>query len=59
MTDDDVETKFRDLSLDVLGAEQVNAALQALWHLDEAPRTSAVLDTLTLSPDAKRPSSRP
>ena len=52
MTDDDVETKFRDLSLDVLGAEQVNAAL---WHLDEAPRTSAVLDTLTRSPDVKRP----
>jgi hypothetical protein len=55
MTDDDVETKFRDLSLDVLGAEQVNAALHALWHLDEAPRTSVVLDALTLSPDAKRP----
>jgi len=55
MTDDDVETKFRDLSLDVLGAERVNAALQALWHLDEAPRTSVVLDALTLSPDAKRP----
>ncbi len=56
MTDDDVETKFRDLSLDVLGVEPVNAALQALWHLDEAPRASAVLDALTLSPDAKRPS---
>src|SRR3989441_9427746 len=55
MTDDAVGTKFRDLSLDVLGAEQVNAALQVLWHLDEAPRTSAVLDALTLSPDAKRP----
>src|SRR5437867_8740708 len=55
MTDNDIETKFRDLSLDVLGAEQVNVALQALWHLDEAPRTSAVLDALTLSPDAKRP----
>jgi len=55
MTDDDVETKFRDLSLDVLGAERVNAALQALWHLDEAPRTSVVLDALTLAPDAKRP----
>ena len=58
MTDDDIETKFRDLSLDVLGIEQVNAALQALWHLDVAPRASAVLDALTLSPDAKR-SSRP
>jgi len=55
MTDDDLETKFRDLSLDVLGAEQVNAALQALWRLDEAPRTSGVLDALTLSPDAQRP----
>jgi 2-methylcitrate dehydratase len=59
MTDDDVETKVRDLSLDVLGAERVNSALQAIWHLDEAPRTSAVLDALTLSPDAKRPSIRP
>jgi len=49
MTAADVETKFRDLSTDVLGAGRVNAALQALWHLDEAPRTGAVLDTLTVA----------
>src|SRR5438445_8389107 len=37
MTDADVETKFRDLSVDVLGA-RVDPALQALWRLDQAPR---------------------
>src|SRR2546427_11994170 len=47
MTDDDVETKFRDLSLDVLGAARVDAVLQALWRLDDAPRIGAVLDALT------------
>src|SRR6267143_1379350 len=52
MTDGDVDTKFRDLSLDVLGGERVSAALRALWHLDDAPRASAVLDALTLAPDA-------
>ena len=46
MTDADVETKFRDLSVDVLGDAQVNAAVHALWHLDEAPRIGAVLDVL-------------
>src|SRR5207247_4232572 len=35
MTDADVETKFRDLSVDVLGDARVNAAVHALWHLDE------------------------
>jgi len=46
MTDADVETKFRDLSVDVLGDARVNAAVHALWHLDEAPRIGAVLDVL-------------
>jgi 2-methylcitrate dehydratase len=55
ITDGDVDTKFRDLSLDVLGGERVSAALRALWHLDDAPRASAVLDALTLAPDARRP----
>jgi 2-methylcitrate dehydratase len=47
MTDADVDTKFRDLSVDVLGPARVDAALQALWRLDEAPRIAAVLDVLT------------
>jgi len=47
MTDADVATKFRDLSADVLGAARVDAVLQALWRLDDAPRIGAVLDALT------------
>ncbi len=49
MTDADVETKFRDLAGDGLGAQRANAALQTLWRLDEAPRAGVVLDALTLS----------
>ncbi len=48
MTDADVETKFRDLTADVVGAARVTTALRALWHLDEAPRVGAILDVLTL-----------
>ena len=47
MTDADVATKFQDLSADVLGAARVDAVLQVLWRLDEAPRIGAVLDALT------------
>src|SRR5207249_7798263 len=49
MTDADVETKFRDLAGDALGAQRASAALQTLWRLDEAPRAGVVLDALTLS----------
>jgi len=48
MTDADVERKFRDLSADVLGAARADAALHALWHLDQAPRIGPVLDALTV-----------
>jgi len=48
MTDADVETKFRDLAIDALGATRANAALQTLWRLDEAPRAAAALDAVTL-----------
>ncbi|HYS15506.1 MAG TPA: MmgE/PrpD family protein [Candidatus Binatia bacterium] len=49
MTDADVESKFRDLSVDVLGAH-VDPALRVLWRLDEAPRIGAILDVLTPQP---------
>jgi 2-methylcitrate dehydratase len=49
MTDADVETKFRDLAGDALGAPRANAALQTLWRLEEAPRAGVVLDALTLA----------
>jgi 2-methylcitrate dehydratase len=58
MTDADVETKFRDLALDVLGAERVSAALQALWCLDDGRRAGAALDLLTRSDGAPGRSSR-
>ena len=48
MTDADVEAKFRDLSADVLGPAQVNAALHALWRLEEADRIGAVVDLFTI-----------
>jgi 2-methylcitrate dehydratase len=50
MTDADVESKFRDLAGDVLGAERASAALGTLWRLDEAGRAGVVLDALTLPP---------
>jgi 2-methylcitrate dehydratase len=48
MTDADVESKFRDLAGDALGAERASAALRTLWRLDEAGRAGVVLDALTL-----------
>src|SRR5262249_37657255 len=36
MTDDDVVAKFRDLTADVLRPARVDAALAALWRLEEA-----------------------
>jgi 2-methylcitrate dehydratase len=49
MTDADVETKFRDLTVDTLGAERATIALQALWRLDDARRAGPALDRLTSS----------
>jgi hypothetical protein len=43
-----VETKFRDLSTDVLGATQANAALQTLWRLEEAEHVGPALELLTV-----------
>jgi len=47
MTDADVETKFRDLSAGVLGPAQADAALHALWGLEDADRIGAVVDLFT------------
>src|SRR5882724_4712456 len=47
MTDADVETKFRDLSADALGAVQAARALETLWRLDEVSRIGAVVDLFT------------
>ena len=47
MTDADVESKFRDLSAGVLGPAQMDAALRALWRLEEATRIGAVVDLFT------------
>ena len=48
MTDDDVDAKFRDLSALLLGPAQTEAALHALWRLEEAARIGSVLDLVTL-----------
>jgi 2-methylcitrate dehydratase len=47
MTDADVETKFRDLSEEVLGKTQTAGVLETLWRLDEVQRIGAVMDLLT------------
>src|SRR5215831_18910712 len=47
MTDADVETKFRDLSEDVLGKTRTAGVLETLWRLDEVLRIGAVMDLLT------------
>jgi 2-methylcitrate dehydratase len=44
MTDADVETKFHDLSAGVLPAARIDAALRALWRLEEAERIAPILD---------------
>jgi 2-methylcitrate dehydratase len=49
MTDADVITKFRDLSADVLSAVQIDAALDALWRLEDSARIAAVLNLLTVA----------
>jgi 2-methylcitrate dehydratase len=48
MTDADVETKFRDLSADALGHARADAALRALWRLEDADRVGDLLDLFTL-----------
>jgi 2-methylcitrate dehydratase len=48
MTDADVQAKFRDLSADVLARAQVDAALTALWRLEEAERIGSVVDLFTV-----------
>jgi 2-methylcitrate dehydratase len=48
MTDDEINAKFRDLSADLLGPARADAALQALWRLEEADRVGAVVDPFTI-----------
>jgi 2-methylcitrate dehydratase len=48
MTDADVVAKFRGLATDVLGAARVDAALDALWRLDQHDHVMAVLDLFTV-----------
>ena len=48
MTDVEVGTKFRDLCADVLGGAQADAALEALWRLEDAGRIGSVVDAFTV-----------
>ncbi len=47
MTDADVEKKFRDLSSGVLASDQIDAALGALWRLEDADRIGPIVDVFT------------
>jgi len=49
MTDAEVETKFRDLSAHLLGRTPADAALQALWRLEDAARAGSVADAFTVT----------
>jgi 2-methylcitrate dehydratase len=48
MMDDDIDAKFRGLSADILGSARADAALHALWRLEEADRIGPVLDLVTV-----------
>jgi 2-methylcitrate dehydratase len=48
MTDGEIGTKFRDLSAEILGPAQTEAALRTLWRLEEADRIGPVLDLFTV-----------
>jgi 2-methylcitrate dehydratase len=48
MTDSDVVTKFRDLTADVLGPAQVDAALDQLWRLEHRGPIASLLDLFTV-----------
>jgi 2-methylcitrate dehydratase len=48
MTDDDVAAKFRSLAEPALGTERSNAALDALWRLDQGPSLGPLLDLFTI-----------
>jgi 2-methylcitrate dehydratase len=47
MTDADVESKFRALAGEVLAPAQVDAALRALWRLDDTDRVRSIVDLFT------------
>jgi 2-methylcitrate dehydratase len=49
MTDADIVTKFHELATGTLGATQVAAALDALWHLQDCARIDALLQLFTPS----------
>ena len=41
-SDDQIAEKFRGLTEDFLGAKQVNAILDRLWHLEDMPNVAAI-----------------
>jgi 2-methylcitrate dehydratase len=47
LTDTEVEGKFRDLAADVVGAAAADAALGALWRLEDAAHVAPVMELLT------------
>ena len=48
LTDAEIETKFRELSTGILGAARADAALHALWRLDDAQDAGAVIGLLAV-----------
>lgn len=49
MSDADVESKFADLSRDLIPAARRDALLKALWDVDQAPDIAPVLDLVRVS----------
>jgi 2-methylcitrate dehydratase len=50
MTDEEVEAKFRTFAEPIYGPKRCQAALAALWRLEEAKELGPVLDHFTIAP---------
>ena len=48
-SDAQIEKKFRGLAEDVLGAKQVNAILDRLWHLEELGNVAEIPPAFVLA----------
>ena len=48
MTDEEIETKFRKLVAPVMSEEQMDRALNRLWHLEDMRDMSEVLSLFEL-----------
>jgi 2-methylcitrate dehydratase len=48
LTDDEIETKFRKLSREVMSHQQIDTVLKELWHIEEVDDISDIITSLEL-----------